>query len=50
MAKKNGHSPKFDLVKYYYDTGLWDINKGRKAVDKGWMTEDEFKEITGEDY
>ena len=51
MAKKSaGHSPKYDLVKFYYDTGAWDINRVRKAVDKGWITEDEFKEITGETY
>lgn len=51
MAKKsNGHSPKYDLVKKYYDKGLWDIDRVRKAVVKGWITEDEFESITGEPY
>ena len=50
MAKKINHSPKFDLVKFYYDSGAWDINRVRKAVSKGWITDAEFKEITGEDY
>lgn len=51
MAKKStGHSPKYDLVKFYYDEGACDIDKVRKAVVKGWITEDEFKEITGENY
>lgn len=43
-------------VKGYYDTlnlsgeRYWDINKVKNAVVKQWITEDEFKEITGEDY
>lgn len=24
MAKKNEYSPKYELVKKYYDEGLWD--------------------------
>lgn len=43
-------SKKFDLVKEYYDAGLWSIKKVRNAVVKGWITVEEFKEITGEDY
>lgn len=52
MAKKNvaEHSPNFDKVKGYYDRGLWDISRVRKAVEKGWITEEEFQEITGEPY
>ena len=44
------HSAKFELVKHYYDRGLWDINRVRKAVEKGWITEEEFEEITGQPY
>jgi len=44
------HSKNFDKVKKYYDQGLWGINKVRQAVVKGWITEEEFKEITGQDY
>lgn len=42
------HSKNFELVKGYYDTKpkLWDINRVHYAVDK-WITEDEYKEITG---
>lgn len=43
-------SAHFEKVKYYYDNGLWSIERVRKAVTKGWITEKEFKEITGEDY
>ena len=52
MARKKvtEHSPNFEKVKYYYDRGLWDINRVRKAVEKGWITEEEFQEITGEPY
>jgi hypothetical protein len=44
------HSPKYDKVKAYYDKGLWTINMVRNAVIKGWITEEEFTEITGEPY
>lgn len=40
----------FEKVKYYYDRGLWDINRVREAVVKGWITEEEFYLITGEIY
>lgn len=51
MAKKTvTHSPKYEKVKKYYDEGLWSIAKVHNAVVKGWITEDEFTEITGEPY
>lgn len=55
MAKKREvqeivHSPKFDLVKGYYDSGLWKKKAVRNAVVKGWITAAEYEEITGEVY
>lgn len=44
------HSPKFDKVKSYFDKGLWGITAVRNAVEKLWITAEEFKEIIGEDY
>lgn len=46
------HSAKFEKVKYYYDHGLWTIENGRMdaAVVKGWITEEEYEEITGVPY
>lgn len=48
------HSKNFEKVKMYYDTGVWDKDKVRKMVTNPksgpWITEDEYKEITGEDY
>jgi len=44
------HSPKYDKVKNYYDKGLWTIDMVRNAVVKGWITEEEFAEITGQPY
>lgn len=41
------HSEKFEKVKFYYDTGRWSISKVRDAVVKGWITAEEFTEITG---
>lgn len=49
------HSKKFDKVRNYYNTivngeRLWNENRVGNAVVKEWITEEEFKEITGEDY
>ena len=50
------HSPKFEKVKYYYThfkpngERYWSIEKVRKAVVDGWITEQEYLEIVGEDY
>lgn len=40
----------YNLVKKNYDNGFWSIDKVRDAVVKGWITADEYEEITGEDY
>lgn len=51
MGKKsNEHSPKYDMVKGFYDDSRWSIERVRNAVVKGWITEEEFYEITGEPY
>lgn len=52
MAKRKaaGHSPKFEKVKWYYDSGYWTAKMVRNAVTKGWITAEEFTEITGEEY
>lgn len=43
-------SSKFEKVKSYYERGLWDISRVRNAVVKGWITPEEFMEITGQVY
>ena len=43
-------SKKFKTVKNFYDRGLWSQERVRNAVIKSWITADEYKEITGEDY
>lgn len=37
-------------VKQYYDMGLWDIARVRKAVAANKITPEEFKAITGSEY
>lgn len=45
------HSKRFETVKGWYDAyGNSMIGRVRLAVTKGWITEDEYKEITGEDF
>ena len=46
----NEHSVRYELVKNYYDAGLWKKKAVKNAVVKGWITADEFEEITGEVY
>ena len=41
---------KFELVKGYYDSGLWNIDRVKNAVVCGWITADEFEQITGQPY
>ena len=43
-------SKKYQKVKDHYSKGLWSISRVRDAVEKSWITEEEFKEITGEEY
>ena len=43
-------SKKFNKVKRFYDEGFWTIEMVKNSVVKSWITKEEFKEITGEDY
>ena len=44
------HSEKFELVKEYYDSGLWSEKAVKNAVKRGWITATEYEQITGEPY
>lgn len=44
------HSPKYYKVKTYYDQGLWNKIMVHNAVLKGWITEIEYEEITGDPF
>lgn len=43
-------SKKYKLVRTYYKGGFWTKHQVENAVKKGWITEDEYEEITGEVY
>lgn len=43
-------SRKYNLVKKYYDTGMWPKMYVYNAVVKGWITAAEYEEIVGEPY
>jgi hypothetical protein len=43
------HSKNFEKVKKYYDNKLWSKKRVWDAVGR-WITAEEYKEITGEDY
>ena len=43
-------NPKFEKVKGYYNSGLWNKTMVRNAVKKGWITAEEYQLITGEPY
>lgn len=42
-------SPKFNKVKGYYERGLWTKRQVLNAVAHGWITENEYAVITGEE-
>ena len=44
------HSEKFELVKNYYNEGLWKKKAVKNAVKREWITAAEYEEITGEVY
>lgn len=43
-------SAKYAMVKEFYDNGVWNDTRVKNAVVKGWITAEEFKEITGKNY
>lgn len=40
---------KYEKVKFYYENGLWNIDKVYSAVGK-WINEAEYQDITGYTY
>ncbi|MEA4972906.1 hypothetical protein SDC9_145879 [bioreactor metagenome] len=43
-------SANYEKVKNYYDKQLWTQSQVKMAVVKIWITAEEFKTITGQDY
>lgn len=43
------HSKNYEKVKKFYKMGIWSEKMVWNAVGK-WITTEEYKEITGEDY
>ena len=43
------HSKNFKKVKEFYKNGIWSKKMTWNAVGK-WITPEEYKEITGDDY
>lgn len=44
------HRENFEKVKRFYILKVWNETRVRNAVKMGWITEEEFTEITGNDY
>lgn len=40
----------FDKIKAWYEAGLWNEKRVRDAVEKGKITHEQFKAITGKSY
>ena len=43
------HSKNFELIREFYSVS-WDDSRVHDAVVKGWLTEAEYKTITGKTY
>lgn len=39
------HSKMFEKIKHFYEKGLWTAEQVHQAVEKGLITEEEYKEI-----
>lgn len=44
------HSEKYETVRRYYKMKIWDERRVKDAVKMGWITAEEFAEITGKSY
>lgn len=44
------HSNNYEKVKRYYSLKTWNETRVKNAVKMGWITAEEFKEITGKEY
>jgi len=36
---------KYEMVRKYYKAGMWSEKRVRDAVEKGWITKNDFKAI-----
>ena len=43
-------SEKYEQVKRFYDLGVWSVEKVSQAVNKDWITAEEYQSITGKKY
>lgn len=37
-------------IRYFYTQNLWKIDRVKNTVKVGWISKDEYREITGEEY
>lgn len=44
------HSKNYKKVKEWYGMRVWNETRVRNAVERNWITEAEFEEITGKSY
>jgi uncharacterized XkdX family phage protein len=40
----------YEKIKFYFDSGLWNALMVKTAVQKGVITAEQYKEITGKNY
>lgn len=50
QAQEVQHSPKFEDIKGYHDSGFWNAAMVKNAVKKKRITAEEYMEITGKEY
>lgn len=43
-------SKNFNKVKQYYESNVWNISQVKRAVEKKWITEEEYVIITNQIY
>lgn len=43
-------SAMYEKIKSYYNGGYWSMERVRNAVEKGVITPEEYRDITGDNY
>lgn len=41
---------KYEQVARYYESGIWSQERLKGAVSRGWISAEEYKALTGEEY
>lgn len=50
LTQEAAKMTKAEKVEYFYNQNLWDKNRVKNAVVKGWISSSDYERIVGETY